>query len=196
MTSYSLSRNKSESAIRKQQSESQPEAESDVGSGQASTMPVSYQQKEGNRAYAEACKSADNAVYKSTDLGYASDVCDYNVDPKSANNASSNRKSFPQSDTSYLQNQQQSHQRPARPLSMVSMKPLSPSMESSLFDRRQKLIRTRAKVFEGQIDRSLSTPLINVTPVDKRDSTLFLSQVRLMCLNNRRALIFNALCAY
>ena len=105
--------------------------------------------------------------------GYSSDVCDYNVEsgpslalrPTSPNkfvspsvmqpqkpsessisNASNNRFG---ADNSYVKPDQRD-----RPVSMVSpwaLKPMSPKIEDSLYDRRQKLIQKRANVFRNTI---------------------------------------------
>lgn len=67
-----------------------------------------------------------------TDTGYASDVCDY---------SRSRGVGQIKLDDSYVQQK--------RPISMVSpsIKPISPSLESSLCDRRQQVIQHRAKMF-------------------------------------------------
>ena len=146
--SYALTRNQSEGSIlRNKQTnddDDEEEEEEDENYGAATNsdsakLPTSYQQKEGNRAYTDAAKSVDN-MYKSSDLGYASDVCDYNV--------SKNKQ----------QGQQQvrrEHQQPpfSRPVSQLvshspHLKPTSPRLESSLYARRMRLIRRRASVFE------------------------------------------------
>ena len=159
--SYSLVRNKSESAIRSQlrhgREEEEEGAQGGSGGGASSgvggataparpMMPSSYRQPEGNRAYTEVAKSVDS-LYKSSDLGYASDVCDYNVAAKqtaaagaAATSAGQGGRGI-QKDMSYVQQK--------RPASMVSqgVKPMSPLLESSLYDRRKKLIQKRAKIF-------------------------------------------------
>eukprot|EP00095_Tigriopus_kingsejongensis_P006186 maker-scaffold191_size271209-snap-gene-1.35 protein:Tk06186 transcript:maker-scaffold191_size271209-snap-gene-1.35-mRNA-1 annotation:"s6 family -specific metalloendopeptidase adhesin" len=82
VAAYNLTRNKSEGAIKMRQPRStdairgsRPHVEQ---VGEESKLPITYQHKEGNRAYTEVCKSVDN-MFQPSDLGYASDVCDYNV---------------------------------------------------------------------------------------------------------------------
>ncbi|TRY71051.1 hypothetical protein TCAL_12313 [Tigriopus californicus] len=154
--SYNLTRNKSEGSIQSKQTHNNqckpnehPQAHPDSQTpGQLSHMPASYRQLEGNRAYADACKGVDNMLPPS-DLGYASDVCDYNVTSNSKGEPpvrpnsmaeDKTRRNQIQEDHSYLQQK--------RPLSMVSLKPLNRSLESALFDRRQRIIQQRASVFQ------------------------------------------------
>ena len=108
-------------------------------------MPSTYQRVEGNRAYVPSSDEAvnpDNLPPKigNADLGYASDVCDYNVCPADKNKS---KKRNIQLDSSYVQQ--------TRPVSLVSacLKPMSPLMESSLHNRRQMLIQKRAMVFKS-----------------------------------------------
>ena len=77
------------------------------------------------------------------DTGYASDVCDYSVAPKKKDSPTMRGIAQIKLDDSYVQQK--------RPVSMVSpsIKPMSPSLESSLCDRRQQLIQHRAKTFMG-----------------------------------------------
>ena len=145
--SYALARNQSEGSILRNKQindDDDEEEEEDVDDGavansDSAKLPTSYQQKEGNRAYTDAAKSVDN-MYKSSDLGYASDVCDYNV--------SKNKQQGQQ------QQVRREHQQPfSRPVSQLvshspHLKPTSPRLESSLYARRMRLIRRRASVFE------------------------------------------------
>ncbi len=134
--SYALTRNQSEGSILKNRDQVGDDVVGAVGTEAAAAavpcenqqLPSSYQQKEGNRAYTEVAKSADN-LFKSSDLGYASDICDYNV-------VSEKKK----------QHQQQRHSG-SQLVSPLSLKPSSPLLESSLYDRRMRLIRKRASVF-------------------------------------------------
>ena len=95
---------------------------------------------------------------KTPDLdGYASDVCDYNTvgNAKSKSSPISGRGVLVQ--PAQLSNSRQgqsilmdqSYIQQKRPISLVSpqLKPVSPSIESSLYDRRQRLIQKRAKIF-------------------------------------------------
>jgi len=86
---------------------------------------------------------AEMLAQKSTDLGYASDVCDYNLpdevseEPRPAtagSNAQPSRSPAAAAATATV--------------SPNSPNPLSPAMGSSLFRRRRKLIQKRAEVFE------------------------------------------------
>lgn len=97
-------------------------------------------------------------------MGYASDVCDYNVVDiaKSKPSTSVGGRGFliqpadiqlsnsQKHDSSYIQQKM--------PNSLVSsyVKPMSPSIESSLYDRRQKLIQKRAKIFQSTENLSQS----------------------------------------
>ena len=145
--SYALTRNQSEGSIlrNKQTNDDDDEEEEDVDDGavansDSAKLPTSYQQKEGNRAYTDAAKSVDN-MYKSSDLGYASDVCDYNV--------SKNKQQGQQQQQGHVRREH--HLRPVSQLvshSHPHLKPTSPRLESSLYARRMRLIRRRASVFE------------------------------------------------
>ena len=149
-TAYDLSRNKSEGAIlhKKSQEESGPDEDGEKPKQEPSSssphMPSSYQQVEGNRAYSGILKSVEN-LYKSSDLGYSSDMCDVGKVPVAGGVHNTN------SDTSYVQQK--------RPVSMVSpsLKPFFPALESSLYDRRQRLIETRARVFGEKVPRAFSS---------------------------------------
>ena len=92
--SYAITRNQSEGSILRNKEtgdENDEDEEEEVEDGAIANndavvspkLPKSYQQKEGNRAYTDAAKSVDN-IFKSSDLGYASDVCDYNVSKNKA----------------------------------------------------------------------------------------------------------------
>ena len=96
MESYALTRNQSEGSVLRNketgnENDEDEEEEVEVEDGAMANndavvspkLPKSYQQKEGNRAYTDAAKSVDN-IFKSSDLGYASDVCDYNVSKNKA----------------------------------------------------------------------------------------------------------------
>ena len=103
-----------------------------------------------------ASQNPASAVLNS-DLGYASDVCDYNVTstakkkPEEASRPASYSETGKRKDNYYVQNQNN-----LRQVSMVSLKPLSPALESSLYDRRRKIIQKRASVFQSEEDlRSL-----------------------------------------
>ena len=140
--SYAITRNQSEGSIlrNKENDEDDDEEVEDedgaVANNDNAKLPTSYQQKEGNRAYTDAAKSVDN-MFKSSDLGYASDVCDYNV--------SKNKKEQQQQ----VPREQQSFSRPVSQLVSPHLKPTSPRLESSLYARRMRLIRRRASVFNG-----------------------------------------------
>ena len=144
--SYALTRNQSEGSILRNKetaNENDEDEEEDVdeengamANNDNDKLPTSYQQKEGNRAYTNAAKSVDN-MFKSSDLGYASDVCDYNV--------SKNKKEQQQQ----VPREQQSFSRPVSQLVSPHLKPTSPRLESSLYARRMRLIRKRASVFGG-----------------------------------------------
>ena len=126
--------------------------------------------------------------------GYSSDVCDYNVEtapslqlkPPSPNkyvspdvveslkspesnvfNTSNNRFG---ADNSYVKADQRD-----RPVSMVSpwaLKPMSPKMESSLFDRRQKLIQKRANIFRNTIPNTQSITTYNHSNKNKASNEM------------------------
>lgn len=147
--SYALTRNQSEGSIlrnKQTNDDDDEEEEEDENDGAAANsdsakLPTSYQQKEGNRAYTDAAKSVDN-MYKSSDLGYASDVCDYNV--------SKNKQQGQQQQGQHVRREHH-HLRPVSQLvshSHPHLKPTSPRLESSLYARRMRLIRRRASVFE------------------------------------------------
>ena len=138
--SYAITRNQSEGSIlrNKENDEEDEEVEDEdgaVANNDKAKLPTSYQQKEGNRAYTDAAKSVDN-TYKSSDLGYASDVCDYNVSKNKQDQQRQVRREQPFS-------------RPVSQLVSPHLKPTSPRLESSLYARRMRLIRKRASVFNG-----------------------------------------------
>ena len=178
---YPLARNKSEGTIlshasQMQDTEDYPPTHSIAVSGIDPSMPSTYQMVEGNRAYGavmntgRGCNMKGNVATTASNTdcdGYSSDVCDYNVEMKSNEppNSVSSGKQKPSSvisadgnvintnrfeaDNSYVKPDHRD-----RPVSMVSpwaLKPMSPKMESSLFDRRQKLIQKRANVFRNTI---------------------------------------------
>ena len=152
---YPLARNKSESAIKYYSThggmvQDRDEDDDIHGGGTDTNMASGTGNANGNDANA-------------SELGYASDVCDYNVvgpGQKAQQQAppSSGKRGFlplpveqqpstrqQQLDNSYMIQQQN------RPTAMVSpyLKPKSPSLESSLYDRRQRLIQKRAKIFQS-----------------------------------------------
>ena len=133
--SYALARNKSEGAIRFHEREEKTSFEGSV--------PNTYQNTDGNRPYANA--NAANALpsANATDMGYASDVCDYSMAPKKKDSPTNRGLNQIKLDDSYVQQK--------RPVSMVSpsIKPVTPHLESSLCDRRQQVIQHRAKTFMG-----------------------------------------------
>ena len=161
-----------------------------ISSGIDPSLPSTYQMVEGNRAYGPAINSGrgcnlkgdvTTAASKTDCDGYSSDVCDYNVEmnptvpmntvspsrlklsgvsvaPKSTENNLSNTNNRFEADNSYVKPDQ------SRPVSMVSpwaLKPMSPKMESSLYDRRQKLIQKRANVFRNTIPNTQSITIHN-----------------------------------
>ena len=144
--SYALTRNQSEGSVLRNKdaagNENEEELEDDDDDATAEPkLPTSYQQKEGNRAYTDAAKSVDN-MFKSSDLGYASDVCDYNV-------------SKTKGSQEQQQQQQSRREQPFRPVSQLvsqHLKPSSPRLESSLYARRMRLIQKRASVFRASED--------------------------------------------
>ena len=117
---------------------------------------------------------------KTPDLdGYASDVCDYNMvgNAKSKSSPISGRGVLVQPaqlSNSIKQGQSilmdQSYIQQKRPISLVSpqLKPVSPSIESSLYDRRQRLIQKRAKIFQ-----SSENLLCHESPKPWNNSTLY-----------------------
>jgi hypothetical protein len=132
--SYALTRNQSEGSILRNRDQQDKAAGEEGAAGPSvnvpqddPSLPSSYQQRQGNRAYTEGAKGVDNLL-KSSDLGYASDVCDYNV--------ATSVKQQPHRPISQLVSQHHRH-----------LKPTSPLLENSLYDRRMKLIRKRASVF-------------------------------------------------
>ena len=154
-----------------------------VSSGIDPSLPSTYQMVEGNRAYGAVMNSGRGlkgnvTAPSNTDCdGYSSDVCDYNVemapnvplnsitlDKLKSSDVVSIQKSTDvnvpnisnrfEADNSYVKADQRD-----RPVSMVSpwaLKPMSPKMESSLYDRRQKLIQKRANVFRNTIPNTQS----------------------------------------
>jgi len=117
--------------------------------------------------------------------GYASDVCDYNMTSQQqqqqshSSSVSSNKQHRAamqiQTDTSYVH----SGVGVARPVSLVSrgfaaLKPMSPSIESSLCSRRQKLIQKRAQVFKS---------MENLASIDKQE--VVTSQANRGCSHRR-----------
>ena len=149
---YALARNKSEGAIQYQLSAARQQGQGPQNFNQ--NIPSTYQNTEGSRPYANGGSSIAEA--NATDMGYTSDVCDYSLAPglstikkasPGSSQSSSPRGAGPKRlDDSYVQQR--------RPLSMVSpsIKPMSPSLESSLCDRRQQVIQHRAKTFMNDND--------------------------------------------
>ena len=130
---YALARNKSEGAIRFHEREQNQNFDSNI--------PNTYQNAEGSRPYPNGAGLYSGS--NPTDTGYASDVCDYSIAKKNSSPIQGSSRGVGQIklDDSYLQQK--------RPISMVSpsLKPISPSLESSLCDRRQQVIQHRAKMF-------------------------------------------------
>ena len=148
-----MSRNKSESAIK-------------YYSTHGGTLPNGNEEEDVG-AQTEPVHAAPES---STELGYASDVCDYNMGEMAKSQGAPttmlggrgfliqpadnlNRQlSNSKNDGSYIQQW--------KPNSLVSSyaKPMSPSIESSLYDRRQRLIQKRAKIFKSSENLCPSSP--------------------------------------
>ena len=88
------------------------------------------------------------------ELGYASDVCDYNVDVAKSQTLPSRGFLIQPADTSQMLSNSNAKSHPdfnvlGRTVVSSHVKPMSPSIESSLYDRRQRLIQKRAKIFQS-----------------------------------------------
>ena len=131
--SYALTRNKSESAIKYYSTHGAPvDDEEDIG---AQTEPVTGETD-------------------TNELGYASDVCDYNVDVAKSQTLPSRGFLIQPADTSQMLSNSNAKSHPdfnvlGRTVVSSHVKPMSPSIESSLYDRRQRLIQKRAKIFKS-----------------------------------------------
>ena len=193
--SYALTRNQSEGSVLRNkdtagnENEEELEDDDDDDATAEPRLPTSYQQKEGNRAYTEAAKSVDN-TYKSSDLGYASDVCDYNV--------SKSKGSLEQQQ----QHQQSRREQPFRPVSQLvsqHLKPSSPRLESSLYARRMRLIQKRASVFRasediGNVANYDAASAASAASADQSTSSAVPRSVQTPPVNNLKAsLLFPAL---
>eukprot|EP00093_Oithona_nana_P001773 01773.XXX_148_9859_1 [CDS] Oithona nana genome sequencing. len=137
--SYALTRNKSESAIKYYSTHGAPvDDEEDIG---AQTEPVTGETD-------------------TNELGYASDVCDYNVDVAKSQTLPSRGFLIQPADTSQMLSNSNAKSHPdfnvlGRTVVSSHVKPMSPSIESSLYDRRQRLIQKRAKIFKSASSNSV-----------------------------------------